>query len=315
VPNAFWGQVDRNDPPVVPTESDRVNGKHIRLAAASQFRAEEDGHRLDLLWQRISWLDHVRTNARFARQRMHQHAPLWAWFDSKDLVTPPTAADEERHDVPLANRLAINLAVILRPPHGDPLALLQFRGRDLAVSGGIYEAGASESVHGDRGWPAEEQDVRDGHPNILRTARRCLWQELALSGDDSNLWDRIPTFEIDVRFTALVLNKKELTPRLLGYALVRGSLEDCEKASRSSRGLYHSDFKGRPDKDAVPWDLVRPIRVTREGFAWVFENPQIFTPECRARLLYYGKSVLGDLWDQPPGTVEVPPWWDRDAQG
>jgi hypothetical protein len=307
-PNEFWARVDAVSPVETPNPSDNISGKHIRLTAASQRRAMEDGYRLDFLWQPISWHDSCRTNQRVADGIQFEGAPLWAWFEAQDLLLPSADTYTPGKDNPLANRLAINLAIILRGK-GEDWALFQERAHDVAASPRRIELGASESVHGFTGWPDQkEMDVRDGVPDILRTARRCLWQEIGLA-ERGTLRRELPTFDIDVQFTALVLNKREMSPRLLGFVEVRGSLEEAERASRESVGLSHREFGERPDKDAVPWERIRACPVTREAFASIFRRLRgNVSPECRARLLYYLKVKFPETWNLAPETEAPPPW-------
>jgi hypothetical protein len=307
-PAEFWKLVDNVSPLGVFLKSDEVSGKHIRLAAASQRRRPEDGHRLDFIWQPVSWHDSVRTNGRIAKNIRFQGAPLWAWFAAKDLLTPPVDGDFAHRDSPLANRFAINLAVILRQKGTEDIALFQERTQDVAASPRRIECGISESVHGGRGWPAEEIDVQRGRPDIERTARRCLWQELGLA-ERGKLGREVPAFDLSIRFTGLVLNKEELSPRLVGYIEVWGSLEDAERASRASVGLHHREFGRRPDKDAVPWECVKACPATRGAFAAVFRRLRgRVSPECRVRLLYYLKTKHPETWNVPPMIEEPPPW-------
>ena len=100
-----------------------------------------------------------------------------------------------------------------------------------------------------------------------------------------------------------------MSPRLLGFLEVWGSLEEAEHAARESAGLSHRDFGERPDKDAVPWERIRPCPVTREAFASIFRRLRDnVSPECRARLLYYLKVKFPETWNLAPETETPPPW-------
>ena len=290
------------------------------MVAASQRRKAEDGGRLDFLWQPICWNDDVATNRRIVAKIEYDGAPLWAWFKTEDLLPPPFDGDRHYRDSPLANRFAINLAVIVKESAGKGFALLHHRHWGQAASPLSLECGISESVHGNRGWEGiEECDIRAGRPDLRRTALRCLWQELGIAAHGTlrgkNSFDAklaelksVGTFEISIGFTALILNKQELSPRLLGYIEILGSLASVERASRKSYEFNHVDFGRRPDKDAAHWDAVRVLPATREAFASLFAWPQLITPECRARLLFYLKKEFPDTWREEPKTHVMPDW-------
>jgi hypothetical protein len=315
VPEDFWARLDEDDDLPFPDKTDLVPGKHIRLVAAGPRRAADDSIRLDCIWQPISWRESARTNGRISRQLLLDGAPLWAWFDQKDLLIPPVHHHISEKDAPFGNRLAINLAVIVRDEEsGKENALFQVRHRHHDASPNKIECGISESVHGNAGWPStDEWDVKLDHLDILRTAKRCLWQEFGFPERETpTLPSDVPTFPIEIAFTALVVNRQELSPRLLGYAVVYGSLNDAEKASRATlretgQSPSHPEFGSRKVGDAVKWEDILICPATKEAFASVFHHPDRFTPECRARLLYWLKIRFSD-WDKKPDFEDRLPW-------
>ncbi|MDA8311101.1 MAG: hypothetical protein M0Z46_10920 [Actinomycetota bacterium] len=313
VPPPIWGAIDAHDPhpfDVCRDANDRVAGRHIRLAVAEQRRALDDPLGLELFWQSISWLDSTRTNGRIIRNVQHDGHPIWAWFEAEDLLTPPLSGNASHKDVPLANRLAINLAVIVREP-GRDLALFQERPM-LDFSAGKLEAGASESVHGDKTWSAEETDIADGEPDLENVAHRCLWQELGLAAARTEGLQAVPTFPIELAFTALVLNKQELSPRLLGYAILRTTLAEVERANRLSltSNLAHPRFGPRRKvKDARSWEHVHWLEATWSALSPIMRRPDALTPECRARLLFFLRSVDPAGEHQEIDASTPPPAW------
>jgi hypothetical protein len=283
------------------------------------------GERIDVgfVWQPMSWEQSWRTNGRISKEVELDGQPIWRWFEERDLMTPPLESDKLRYDPPLANRFAMNLAVILRPGNGEQeLAIVHRRPDHLAYFADRYELGVSESVHGDVGWMTrEEMDVENGTPCLERTAFRCLWQELGIA-EKGKLKPAIPEFNVTIKFTALLLNKLNLSPTLVGFAIVNGSLDNLEKANRSSgeHQVVHSQFGIRNVKDAIPWERVRSLEATPAGLAWVlhqwtFDRDCAITPECRARLILYlweklGKQQAEVQYTASLGSCKPPSWWD-----
>ncbi len=321
-PEEFWAEIDEKYPVREPSDAtDREAGKHIRLAGASERRSSDvGGVPLELVWQRMSWQDSGRTNGRILPNNniLRRGAPIRAWFDPDDMRVPPVPSGHvQRADNPLGNRLAINLAVILRDRNGDEFALFQRRDDRLDASPLKIECGISESVHGDRGWQSSHEfDVVDGTPRLDRTAMRCLWQEIGFA-QHGKFGDDVPTFNIDIAFTALILTREEMYARLLGYLELQapnraeeGVLAYAKRASELSRSLQHPNFQSRKQaSDNREWRELYFLPATREGLAPVFRHPKKTTPECRARLLYWLKHKYPDTWNKIPDKEGEPPEW------
>lgn len=311
--NPFWTKIDQIDPLHNFNESDRVPGKHVRLAAAGLMRHPQ-GFQMGIVWQRLSWENSRKTNGRVARNILYKNVPIRRWFREKDLLTPPLESDDDLRDPPFGNRFAVNLAVIVRSQSGNEYALFHERSSDLACYAEGIESGISESVHGDRGWPETERDIIDNNPDLLRTARRCLWQELGIS-ENGTTHINLPGFNINLFFTALVLNKLEFTPRLLGYVVIFGDLQDIEESNRKSLELkvLHKEFGFREVKDAVIWEKVHWIKATPAGLLWVLKQNTL-SPECRARLIFYLKHRFGtqnvvEEVERYYNLSKRPDWW------
>jgi hypothetical protein len=104
----------------------------------------------------------------------------------------------------------------------------------------------------------------------------------------------LPGFKIGLYFTGLILNRKELHPRLIGYALVHGEIEEFKTSNEKSSGLKikHKEFGIRDISDAVEWKNIHFLQATPAGLAGILKQGPL-TPECRARLIFYLKHRFG----------------------
>jgi len=296
-PHPFWEDVRRVAGNTrEPGPDDRERGKHVRLASAGSAR-ETGG--ANFVWQKISWQQSVDTN-HSVNEVQYGGVPVKCWFAERDLILPPLDSDTERHDPPLANRLAVNLAVILKTPDKGNWVVFQYRPPNKTDFAHRLEPGASESVHGDRVWQPHERDIVDGHPDVFRTAERCLWQELGVAVHGSTPGS-LPGFELDLHFFAVILNKSELSPRLVGCAILEGGLDDFKRSIvESGKGMIeHREFLTRRVGDAAEWEHIHLAEANPKALAGVLKSSRatsrhVLGPEGRARLIYYLKHEFPD---------------------
>jgi len=307
-------------------KEDRQIGRHVRLAAAGLARCPSP-HEVNFIWQKTSWSQSGQTNGRLSDPNASYNGrPIKCWFEERDLVLPPLESQSEVwHDPPLANRFAINLAVILRSSEGEcGSAVFQNRYPSrLAFYNGI-EAGVSESIHGEDGWGGHEHeiDIVNGHPDLIRTARRCLWQELGIS-ERGSTDGSLPGFDIKIYFTGIILNKRELSPRLTGCAIVGGEASDFEFSNRETliKRIRHEEFSLRNVGDAVQWQNIHFAEASPQGLAWILRQnarsgPRSLGPECRARLIFYlnwkfGRERASAEFAEHYDRAARPEWWPK----